>query len=330
MRHITISNYGSFLGLSGARLVIREQDHIIREVALSRLRSISIAKKGISLSSDLVQACAYRGIRIFFLDWRARNVSALIGMNQHAVVALRKQQFAFVQSPHLPRTVAELISSKIINQRAVLLYFAKMLKSSVPQRSFTLRRTAEHLDVIIQDLKNTLPENHWRARLLGAEGSAAKLYWDALSHTQLFSASFSNRQGRGATEITNQLLNYGYTILQSYVWSALDNAGLEVYCGFYHTDRPGKPSLVLDTMEEYRAWVVDRNVIKLRHGLSKDDQLSPALKKRLTDEIHQTMATIYPYRGKKLRLESILQRQVYRLCSTIVDQKHYRGFHFKW
>lgn len=330
MRHITVSNYGSFLGLSGERLVIREQDHIIREVALSRLRSISIAKKGVGISSDLVQACAYRGIRIFFLDWRTRNVSALIGMNQHAVVSLRKRQFAFIHSTDLPRTVAELVSSKIINQRAVLLYFAKMIKSTAPQRSLILRNTAERLDIIIQELKKTLLENQWRAQLLGAEGSAAKLYWEALSQTQMFSSSFSNRQGRGATEITNQLLNYGYTVLQSYVWSALDNAGLEVYCGFYHTDRPGKPSLVLDTMEEYRAWVVDRNVIKLRHELSKNDQLSPPLKKRLTDDIHQTMATIYPYRGKKLRLESILQRQVYRLCSAIAEQKHYRGFHFKW
>jgi CRISPR-associated protein Cas1 len=44
------------------------------------------------------------------------------------------------------------------------------------------------------------------------------------------------------------------------IWNALLNAGLEPYCGFLHTTRAGKPSLVLDIMEEYRAWVVDRTV----------------------------------------------------------------------
>ena len=39
------------------------------------------------------------------------------------------------------------------------------------------------------------------------------------------------------------------------------NAGLEPFAGFLHVDRSGKPSLVLDLMEEFRQPVVDRAIL---------------------------------------------------------------------
>jgi CRISPR-associated protein Cas1 len=39
------------------------------------------------------------------------------------------------------------------------------------------------------------------------------------------------------------------------------NAGLEPFGGFLHVDRPGKPSLVLDLIEEFRQPIVDRAVL---------------------------------------------------------------------
>ena len=88
---------------------------------------------------------------------------------------------------------------------------------------------------------------------MGYEGAAATLYWQALRTAGLVPETFLTREGRGSVEIVNAALNYGYAILQSYIWSALDNAGFELYAGFLHRRRPGKPSLVLDVMEEYRA-----------------------------------------------------------------------------
>lgn len=58
--------------------------------------------------------------------------------------------------------------------------------------------------------------------------------------------------------------------------------------------------------------------------------ITPALKKQLTNSIHQTMADLYPYKGKKLKLQTIMQRQIYRFCSCIVKGNCYRGYHFKW
>ena len=100
--------------------------------------------------------------------------------------------------------------------------------------------------------------------LLGMEGVSARVYFDSLKKSGLFSSTFKNREGRGSREINNILLNLGYAVLSSYILGAIEKAGLEPCLGIIHAERPGKMSLVLDIMEEYRAWVVDRTVIKLK------------------------------------------------------------------
>lgn len=79
MRYLTVSSFGTALGLSGERLVVHEADGRTWETALSRLRTIRIEKKGISVSTNLMLACAARGIRMFLVDWRGVGVVALSG-----------------------------------------------------------------------------------------------------------------------------------------------------------------------------------------------------------------------------------------------------------
>ena len=169
-----------------------------------------------------------------------------------------------------------------------------------------------------------------KTSLFGLEGKAAVLYWNILISLSLLPNDFECREGRGANSMTNKALNYGYAILASFLLSAVDNAGFEMYAGFFHVDRPGKPSLVLDLMEEYRAWVVDRVVIKLRSRLACIKEFDASIKKAISDGIYQTMATKYSYNKKKVKLENIIQRQVYRLSGVISEKGNYKGYSFKW
>jgi CRISPR-associated protein Cas1 len=57
------------------------------------------------------------------------------------------------------------------------------------------------------------------------------------------------------------MLSYIYSILSNDVASALESVGLDAYAGFMHTDRPGRISLALDLVEEFRAPVADRFVL---------------------------------------------------------------------
>ena len=81
---------------------------------------------------------------------------------------------------------------------------------------------------------------------------------------------------------------------------------------------------------EGRAWVVDRNIIKLRARLGKETSLTPDLKTEIINGIDATMSAFITHRGKKVRLENIMQRQAYRLAGAMTDGKRYKSIRFKW
>jgi CRISPR-associated protein Cas1 len=87
---------------------------------------------------------------------------------------------------------------------------------------------------------------------------------------------------------------------------------------------------VLDIIEEYRAWVVDRNIIKLKSLLRYKHELDKEIKSQIIKSINETMNKQYQYNGKKLSLQSIMQRQVYRLSGAFMQQKNYKSYIFKW
>lgn len=328
MKHITILEPGRFLGIEGERLIVSKSGETLAEFPLNRLKSVQILQRGVSFSSNLLSQCAARGIKFFIIDYRGRNIACLSGMHQHAVVELRKKQFAYLDSAECREMARGLVYGKIRNQRTVLLYFHKYEKDRNPAGE-RLSIAAEKIRGIANTVKTINPGVDWRSVLMGYEGNAAALYWASLAETQLLGAGFQGRSGRGADDAANQALNLGYAILQSYIWNALANAGLEVYAGLFHTDRPGKPSLVLDLMEEFRPWVVDRVAIKKRHLLATDS-LSEKARKSIIAEIHETMATKYPVERKRYRLESIVQKQAYRMAGVFVRNQNYRPYLFRW
>ena len=318
MKHLVICDYGTSLGLDSYRLAVC-QNGTTRHYPLNRLCTVSVAKKGISVSSDLIEAFSSRGIKLFFLDFRGVTHSALLGQSQHGVVAVRMAQMAFCRGDTLP-LAKQVVTAKIKNQRAVLNHLGKY------HRHTALRSAAEEL--LINAAKTKQARN--MDTLLGFEGVSASVYFQGLRKAALFSSSFCKREGRGSQEINNAMLNLGYAVLSSYILNALINAGLEPYLGIMHGQRPGKMALVLDIMEEYRAWVVDRAVIKLRTRSEGKTSLDLDLKKALISEVQKTCAKKYLYSRKKHRLEHIIQRQVYRLCGHFYGEKTYKPYVFKW
>ena len=278
MKHLVVCNHGVFLGLNNHRLIVKQKNEDPRYYPLNRLCSVSIAKRGVSFSSDLIEAFSSRGIKLFFLDFRGVAHSAILGQSQHGVVSVRMAQMAFCQKNIMP-LARKIIIAKIKNQRAVLNHLDKYHKHP------SLRSASDEL------LLNTDKAQHTKNidTLLGFEGASANAYFQGIRQAQLFSSSFTKREGRGSQEINNAMLNLGYAILSSYVLNAIINAGLEPYLGIMHSKRPGKMALVLDIMEEYRAWVVDRAVIKLRSRSEGQTTLNADLRKALIEEIQKNM-----------------------------------------
>ena len=192
---------------------------------------------------------------------------------------------------------------------------------------------------------------------MNLEGRAAALYWECVQRL-LPAGRFTTRNHQGAVDDVNALLNYGYGILYSQVWSALTLAGLEPFAGFLHVDRPGKPSLVLDFIEEFRQPVVDRVVFaminkrfkvewedpdsdtaKAAHQSSKPDaeteiptqrRLSQATRRALADRVLARLQETERFERKAQKLCNIIQLQARHLAMHLRREREYHPFTATW
>lgn len=328
MRHLVIAEHGRFLGLCSERLEVRSGQGVIAELPLSRLSTITVARNGVGLSSDAVLACAARGIRLFFTDFRGAQVAAVMGSEQHATVAVRKRQLAFLDTAPARELARRFVLGKLANQRALLRYFAKYHERTLDGPLAAAAKRIESGMRATASLDLDVPG--WRSRLLGHEGSGASIYFTALREAALLPASFESRLGRGARDPANAALNLGYSILLTRTWTTLSNAGLECFAGVLHEDRPGKPSLVLDVMEEHRPFIVDRVVVTLRQALGEAIELDAGLRRRIIDGVTEAMQRRLLHRGRKLRIETVMQRQAYRLAGHFASEQTYRPLRYAW
>lgn len=319
MKHIIVNNYGIFLGLKSQRLTVKEKGELKKEIALNRIKTIQVLSRGISLSSDLINACASRGIKIFFNTFRS--FSAIHSVYEHKSVMVRKNQFLKCDTQDGLELARKLIIGKLKNQRATLLYSSRNINDEKKDRVIEL------FDKSILQLKNA--KDISKEYIMGIEGVSASYYFEYLKAMELFPNSFKYRTKRHSEEITNIALNYGYAILFNFIYKSCINAGLEPYYGVLHSVRSAKPSLILDIMEEYRSFVVDRNIIKLRSKLSKTNDFDK-VKKDVATNILNTLSKKYKYNHKKLSLESIIQRQIYKISGYFCESSKYKSYIFRW
>jgi CRISPR-associated protein Cas1 len=175
-----------------------------------------------------------------------------------------------------------------------------------------------------------------RDQLMGVEGNAARHYWEAIRTIVPEEYNWQTREGRGATDPINSLLNYGYGILYGQIERALVLAGLDPYAGFVHADRPGKPSLVLDLIEEFRQVGVDRVVFGLvnrRFNIEQDERgrMSEDTRRAFAQHILDHLESNVRYEGKKYPLRSVIQMQARQIVTFVRrERSEYVPFKASW
>lgn len=306
------------------------------ELPLFRVSEIIVAGGGISISTDLIEECCERGIHLSFLTRGGRPFAMLSSPVLTATVLTRREQMAAYGDRRGVELAKAIVRGKLGNQAALLKYFGKYLKTADPPTFERLEGVVRAIAARRREVDHVEGERIDDARpvLLALEGGAGRQYWTGVRGLLEGHAAFESREHRGAPDAVNSALNYGYGILYTQVWGALMNAGLEPFAGFLHVDRPGKPSLVLDLIEEFRQPVVDRAVIaaltrgvkiETREGLLTDDSrrtVATAVLERLEGEL--------AFRGRRHRLKSIVQIQARNVASFFKGGAPYRAFAFKW
>lgn len=338
VEHLIADTFGSHVGKYSKRLKITKGKETLAQAPLMHLRTVTISSRGVSISADALEACCESGIPVFFLDSRGNSYASVYASGLTGTVLTRRAQLLAYYDQRGAAFALAIAAAKIHNQSASLKYFAKSRKETHPDVYEELRLCAgEVLDYLAHlDALQGSSVDELRNHIMAAEGNAARRYWSAMAAVFPEHYQWPGRQGRGANDPLNSLLNYGYGILYSQIEQAVILAGLDPYAGFLHTDRSGKPSLVLDLIEEFRQIAVDRLVFGLATRSfsveqTEDGQLTTETRRSLADKILEHLEATVRYDGKRYPLRFVIQSQARSLATFLRGERgEYQPFQASW
>ena len=249
----------AYLALENDNVVIYQNDQTLAKVPLRSIEGIMcFSYKG--ASPALMGRCGKLGVSMAFYSPRGHYYCSVLG-EENRNVLLRREQFRVADDEQKSlRYAKSFIVGKLYNAKWVL---------ERTKRDHALRvnidRLAEQsgkLSAALSKARKSLTIDELR----GVEGLAAKDYFYAFDDLVLKNKDdffFTSRSRRPPLDRLNALLSFCYSILTNDCIAALQGVGLDPYVGFMHTDRPGRASLALDLVEEFRPVLADRFVLTL-------------------------------------------------------------------
>ena len=344
IQHLIADEFGSHVGKYQGRLKVTKKKEVLAQAPLLHLETLTIGNQGVSLSADVIRACTERGIPIHFLSGTGTPYADVYSSGLTGTVLTRRAQLLAYNDLRAIQAALAFAGGKIQNQAALLKYIAKYRKEKEPELHRELRWLAGEILDHIEELcaiDFLAPREHYhiddvRGQILSIEGRAAQKYWRGIKAVLPENLAWPGRQGRGAKDAFNSALNYGYGILYGQVQRAIVLAGLDPYGGYIHVDRPGKPSLVLDMIEEFRAPAVDRTVLGLVNKGVKIEQneegfLTDKTRRFLAEKILLRLEGRERYEKKRHSLRAIIQMQARHLATFVRDERdQYDPFVVSW
>ena len=265
---IILETPGSRVGKKKDMLKLDVPDVPSTQVPMREVESI-IVGNGVQITSQALKALSSYAVNIVYTSL-GQPYGIYTPFANVGTVFTRRQQILAYDDWRGLHLATQFVYSTIENKRRLLLYFAKNRKQSNPGKYNMLRAAAKNIgkiaDALLKFSKFSAKGKRIddvRMELMGFEGKATAIYFQ--NYGSLFPREFRvfERTRRPPKDPVNSLLSLGYTVLQGHVTTAIAAAGLELYGGFLHSDRSGKPSLALDLLEEFRQPIIDRLMAKL-------------------------------------------------------------------
>jgi CRISP-associated protein Cas1 len=261
-RHLNtlfVTTDGSYLAKEGECLTVRMEGRPKTRIPIAGIESV-VCLGRVSHSPQALEHCAVNGVALIHLTETGRFMARLEGPVSGNVLVRRTQYRWADDAGYSARLTRGFLTGKIANSRLVLRRGARET-AEVPA-SASLSAAADTLSGKLRLLEREAAVDSLR----GIEGEAARVYWAAFP--SLLGGGdpaigFTARSRRPPLDPMNALLSFLYTLLANDIRGALDAAGLDPQVGYLHRDRPGRPSLALDMMEEFRAVMADRLALTL-------------------------------------------------------------------
>lgn len=324
-----ITTEGASLRKDGENIVA-EIDGTERSRVPLHMVSAVVVFGAVFVTPPLMAALASAGITLTFLDRNGRFQARLEGPISGNVLLRRAQYRVSDQSEEIVRSF---LIGKIFNQRAVLRRALRDYGSDYSnQERDRLETVTDRLGYIIRRVEYS---DSTIDLLRGSEGEAAALYFsvfDYLIRSPDTTMRWTGRSRRPPRDRVNAILSFLYTLLTHDCRSALESIGLDPAVGFLHRDRPGRPSLALDLMEELRPVLADRlalSLINRRQLRSKDFILQDGGAVLMTDDCRRTVLIAWQERKRAEKQHVFLDEKVpFGLVPYIQAQmlaRHVRG-----
>lgn len=293
-----VTTQGSYLAKDGECVLVRVEGEDRLRLPIHGLGGI-VCFGQVSCSPFLLGHCAENGVAVSFLTERGRFLARVQGPVSGNVL-LRREQYRRADAPETSALVARcVLTGKIANSRTVLLRTARDHEDKVDAEA--LRGAAERLADCGRRLEPGLPLDVLR----GIEGEAGNTYFEVFDHlltNQKEDFRFTSRSRRPPLDRINCLLSFLYTLLAHDVRSALESVGLDPAVGFLHRDRPGRPGLALDLMEEFRPVLADRlalSLVNLGQVQAKGFQVEENGAVRMDDDTRKEVLVAYQKRKQE-------------------------------
>ena len=332
---IIVDGYGITVAKRDNQIVIKENGKEEDYFVIDDISQILITGNG-SITFDALALLGEHEVDCVSINWKGHVDYMLYAPYRKNAIVRKEQYFALAdeRSGHLAKAF---IKAKIENQKALL---------------GTLGKSREDNDVIIKQrykLSNLLQKleesrdgksDDVRSSIMGIEGQASAEYWTALSDVVDDEWGFSNRSGRYAQDPINSLLNYGYAVLESEIWKSIYLAGLDPYCGFLHSERYGRASLVFDLIEEFRQQVVDKTVLSIvnKNSVSLEDFefkdnsiiIKDKARRLIISKILDKLGSKIQFNDINMPYFDIIQYQGRQIANYLTTGEEYVGFSLRW
>ncbi|MDD2261805.1 MAG: type I-C CRISPR-associated endonuclease Cas1c [Clostridia bacterium] len=323
-----VTSPDAYLSRDGENVVVKIENKERFRIPVHNIEGI-VSVGFMGASPSLMALCTERNVAMSFVSQGGKFLGRVTGAVSGNVL-LRRKQYRIADDEEVSLSLAKLfVAGKVANSKSVL-----------------QRAIRDHSNVVNTDLLEkaitTLANKQkqlLRAKsaneLRGYEGESAMTYFSVFDQLILHQKSdfiMEGRNRRPPLDNVNAMLSFVYTLLMHEVRAALESVGLDPCVGFFHVDRPGRQSLALDMMEEFRPYLADRLVFSLINrkqvtkggfvkqpagGIIMDDstrkEVITAWQKRKQEEI------IHPYIEEKIPIGLL------PYCQALLMARYLRG-----
>ena len=302
-RHLNtlyVTTEGAWVHKDGENVVVKVEGQSRMRVPVHLLGGV-VCFGATGLTPDLMGHCAGRGVCITMLGRHGRFLARVEGPVSGNVL-LRRGQYRAADDPARNAAIAShLVTGKLHNQRTVV---RRAMRDHAKKNAPDWRERLDGCQVRLRDAARRSAKSRETETTRGIEGEAARTYFSVfgdLVQREDEAFVFYRRSRRPPVDPINALLSFLYALLVHDCRSALETVGLDPAVGFLHRERPGRPSLALDLMEELRPVLADRLALSLvnRRQLGPGDfetQISGAV--TLRDDARKTVLVAYQDRKK--------------------------------